>query len=289
MRIGLIGHSHSVCLMDALGKWRDQLGETPRRKRDGYADAYGGWDEIDTSKILIRLPGRRIGRFTADLVCAVIFGGSDDYELVGASVGTDKSVTIFPTETLAKICAGFADCDLIVSVVFGNELAPHIWTDDLPAYDFIEESLPGPLRPGAQPIDRRYIGSILHEYASRVQATCLMMRRLCPRAGIAHVMPPPPLEDPSRLKFLEGFDDAIAKAGLLDARLRQKWYRAYAAKLKALLYQGGIALVPPPPAAVDGKGFFREYLSNGLTHGNATYGGMVWESVAANINVTPVQ
>jgi len=287
MRIGLIGHSHSVCLLDALGKWRDQLGATPSTKRRGYSDAFGGWDELDTSKTLIRLPGRRIGRFTADLTCAVLFGGSDDYDLVGASVDADKTVTIIPTGSLVKICEAFAECDLIVSIVFGNELAPHIWIDDQPSYDFIEEGVPGPLRAGAQPIDRQYIGRALREYASRVQMTCMMIRRLCPRAGLAHILPPPPLEDPSRLKHLEGFDEAMEKSGPLDARLRLKWYRAYARTVGTLLGQAGIGLLPTPAGAIDARGFFKEHLSNGLTHGNAAYGAMVWNTVAAGIQVRP--
>jgi len=283
MKIGLIGHSHSVCLMDALGTWRDQAGTIARATRKGYSNAFDGWDATDTSQKVIRLPACKIGRFTADLACVVISGASLDYSLVAAEANDGRGVTLHPTQTLARACEAFADCDLIVSIAFGNELIARIWIDDLPHYDFGEDSLPGPLREGAQPIDRKYIRQPLNEYVSRVLTTCLIMRRLCPRAGIGHVMPPPPLEDPSRVKHHEGFAEAMAKNGILDATLRLKWYRAYASTMKNVLNQGGIALVPPPPAAVNEKGFFREYLSNGLTHGNAQYGALLWEAIASSI------
>ena len=289
MKIGLIGHSHSVCLLDAVGPWRDQFTLGPPKAKAGYSSAFDGWDAVEKGQAVIQLPNRRIGRFTVDLACAVISGGHPDYGLIGTEVGKDKTITISPTPTLLKICEGFADCDLIVSIVFGNELAGRIWIDVLPAYDFIEESLPGPLRAGAQPIDRRYINLALHEYVGRIQMTCLMIRRYCPRAGVAHTMPPPPIEDPPKLKFLEGFGEAMGKYGIVNPTLRLKWYRAYAAAMKATLNQAGIGLVPPPAAAFDERGFFQERLSSGLTHGNATYGAMVWEEIASNINVRPKQ
>ena len=76
MKIGLIGHSHSVCLMDALGTWRNQLGVPAGATRRGYSNAFDGWDALDTGDKLIRLPNRQIGTLTADFTCAVIFGGA---------------------------------------------------------------------------------------------------------------------------------------------------------------------------------------------------------------------
>lgn len=283
MKVGLIGHSHSVCLMDALGFWRNQLGVPSRATRRGYSNAFDGWDALDTSDKLIHLPNRKIGTLTADLTCAVIFGGSTNYSLVSATVKKDGEITVNPTLTLMKIGQAFAECDVIVSVLFGNELSTKIWLDDLPSYDFVEESLPGPIAPGAQPIDRKFVDLVLAEYVSRVLMPCMVLRQVNPRARFVHILPPPPLQDPSRLKYLEGFGDAMAKYGVLDANLRLKWYRAYVRKMMIMLRQGGIGLVPPPPAAFTAEGFFPEYLSNGLTHGNTQYGAMMWKAVASSL------
>ena len=182
MKIGLIGHSHSVCLMDALGTWRNQLGVPAGATRRGYSNAFDGWDALDTGDKLIRLPNRQIGTLTADFTCAVIFGGSVYYSLVGASAEKNGEIVINPTPTLMKIAQAFGDFDVVVSVLFGNELSSKIWLDDMPPYDFVEESLPGALRPGAQPIDRKFIDLALSEWVSRVLMPCMVLRQVNPRA-----------------------------------------------------------------------------------------------------------
>jgi len=280
MKIGLIGHSHSVCLMDALGPWRDQLPAVFKGPRAGYSSSFDGWDAIDSGRTLIRLPARKIGNLTADFVCAVVFGGTEDYGLVRAETRPDKSISVAATPMLVNASMAFRECDVVVSVLFGNELGRRIWLDDLPRYDFIEESLPGPMREDARPIDRRYIEQGVEEYVSRVLMTCMTMRQLSQRPRFIHVMPPPPLEDPSHLNFLEGLGDAMAKHGTLPARLRLKWYRAYARAMRTMLAKGGIDVLTPPAAAFNERGFFWEDLSNGLTHGNTRYGAMVWAAIA---------
>lgn len=282
MKIGLIGHSHSVCLMDALGEWRSQLRIASAAKRPGYAASFDGWDATDTSERVARLKGCRIGPVTADVTGAVIFGGSRDYELVGATA-IKGNVAVQPTQTLRNVVAAFQDCDLIVSVLFGNELMGRVWLDDLPPYDFLEESVPGPLKDGAQPIDRRDIRMILNGYVSRIIMVGGMIKQLLPRAQVIHLMAPPPLEDPSPLRHLEGLGDAMEQHGTLDPRLRLKWYRAYVRAAMESLRPSGVTVLPPPMAAHTPNGFLRPDLANGLTHGSAAYGAMMWNEVATAI------
>ena len=280
MKIGLIGHSHSVCLMDALGGWRDRFVSGPLEAKEGYSSAFDGWDSGETGKGLIRLAGRKIGSVAADLTCAILTNNHPDFSLIRTE-NENGNVRIEPTPTLVQACRGFRDCDLIVSIMFGNELSTKTWIDHLPPYDFVEDSLPGPLRPGAQPIDRQYIGQTLADYVGRVLMTCIVMRQHCPRAPIVHVLSPPPLEDASHTQHLEVFAEAMAKFGLIDPRLRLKWYRAYANAMLNMLRQAGIAVMRAPAAAVTDKGFLRAELSEGLTHGNARYGAMLWDAIAA--------
>ena len=269
--------------MDAVGPWREQIGVALTAPKKDYSSAFDGWDSVDTSDTLIRLPGRNLGPCTADLTCAVLFGRSRYYDLVhrGSDPGKESVLEVSPA--LARIGQAFRDCDAIVSIVFGNELVTKIWVDDLPSYDFVEDSVPGPTRSGVQPIDRKYIDDINRAYGERAFFVCSVLRQFCPRARVMHVPPPPPLEDPRGLAHHEGFGEAMARIGILDATLRRKWYRAYAGTLKAMMDGIGVVLVPPPADAFTDTGFLREDLATGLTHGNARYGAMQWQTIAAAI------
>ena len=289
MKIGLIGHSHAICLMDAMGPWRDQMGIAPaaRTAKPGYAAAFDGWDAVKAPSA-IYLPSRKVGGIVADLVAVIAFGGIRGYDLVAAEVAGDTGEIILnPSPTLTVAAAAFQGCDAIVSIIFGNELAKTIWLDDLPAYDFIEVSVPGPLRKDAQLIDRRYIEQVLDGHLSRTLRTCAWLGRSCRQARIVHVMSPPPLEDLSGLRHLEALGGAIRESGVLDATLRLKWYRAYVRRTMATLHPASIAVIPPPMAAHSKEGYLRKDLAAGLTHGNALYGALVWDSVAATLGACP--
>jgi hypothetical protein len=286
MKIGLFGHSHSVCLMDAIGDWRGQvfgnrkLSIQKTTARSGFAQSFDDWDATDTSDIAIQLPGSKVGPLVADVMGFVISGAAPYYALAALN---GASVAISPT--LAKIAAAFKDCDLVVSIAFGNELATPIWLDDLPRYDFIEESVPGPLRAEAQPVSRKYIDTICRGFAMRAYPVCAFLRQSCPNSKVIHLLPPPPLEDPSGLKLHEGFAPKLAKYGTLDSKVRLKWFRSYVRATVLTLSPLGVTVLPPPMAAHTPRGFFRDELSSGLTHGNTRYGAMVWENVAAHLGV----
>lgn len=282
MKIGLIGHSHIVCLMDALGEWRSQLGLRSGAKRSGFSASFDGWDATDTGNNLISFPTRKIGGVAADIRCAAVSGRHAYYDLVNLS-GIEQGGSLMVSPTLLDYCRALGDCDALVSIVFGNQLAAHVWLNDKPSYDFVENSLPGPLLSGAQPVSRRYIDGINREYGKRAFFICMAIRQYVPRAKILHLLPPPPLESPSQIKFQEGLAEAMAEHGVLDARLRLKWYRAYAGSMMAQLGELGVTVLMPPPETCDANGFLRRELAEGLTHGNAQYGAMMWESVAVHL------
>ncbi|HEY1719884.1 MAG TPA: hypothetical protein VGG27_01470 [Magnetospirillaceae bacterium] len=282
MKIGLIGHSHVVCLLDAMGPWRDLMGITAATTvaRPGFAKALDSW--VSTGPKVVKMPARQIGKMTVDVAAVVVLAHAD-YDLIGKADVQGREITLRPTPTLALAAEAFKGYDLIISVTFGGEMTGLLWLDDLPPYDFIEETVPVPTRSGAQIIDRLYVKRVLDGKVSRVHMALSWLGNACRGSRIIHIMPPPPLENTSGLAHLEGFAGALREHGELDGTLRLKLYRAYLRQMIAALNPNGTAVMAPPPGAQTSSGYFRKDLAIGLTHGNVRYGAMNWEALAAGL------
>lgn len=110
-----------------------------------------------------------------------------------------------------------------------------------------------------------------------VISTVTTLQRRLPAARVIHVLPPPPLEHPDRLPPLgRRLGALIVRYGFVRAKLRLKWHFAYCVYVEAALRERGVWVLRAPDRARTPDGFLREELGEGLTHGNAHYGAMLW-------------
>jgi len=100
---------------------------------------------------------------------------------------------------------------------------------------------------------------------------------------VLHLMPPPPKEDVQHV--LANPESAFALAGIHElgvspAKLRMKFWKIQMQALANLTDEMGLALLPPPPAAVTAAGFLdRPYYADDATHGNSAYGALIIDQI----------
>jgi hypothetical protein len=183
---------------------------------------------------------------------------------------------------LARCVQQLRNIDLVVSAVHGNEAAIVSLIDNHPPYDFaaLDDDDALPLAPPPfQPIDRSHIARHVDTFAQPAILSVIALQRALPSTRVVHVLPPPPLEDPAKVKRREVLEDPLARHGFVRPLLRLKWSLAYRARVRTALEAQGIRVMQAPRAALTPGGFLREDLSEGLTHGNGRYGAMIWEAL----------
>src|SRR4051812_32717360 len=81
-KFGLIGHSHAVCLLDALGPWRSEAGIRVSRPDQRYGEAFQGWFDsgIDGRRFVLRPSGNAV----SEVAVCLITGGMES-ELISLS------------------------------------------------------------------------------------------------------------------------------------------------------------------------------------------------------------
>ena len=280
LRVGLIGHSHAVCLLDALGDWRDRAGLSTAAQDQRYGEAFRGWFDVDTGGDAFTLaPQRTTFPAPAELVTCVLTAKVGEMTTT-RNVGKVNEVRITPV--LEKCVQQFRNIGLVVSVLHGNEAASIGLVDNHPPYDFapLDDDDALPLAPPPfQPIDRIYIARWVDSFARRAILAVTALQRSLPSTRVVHVLPPPPLEDPARLVRRELLENLLAEHGFVRPLLRLKWSLAYRARVRTALEAQGIQVIGAPRAALTASGFLREDLGEGLTHGNGHYGAMLWEAL----------
>ena len=275
-KIALIGHSHSVSILDAIADWRPQA----QMNRDGedsrYTRAFQGWFSVDTGGRLFELePYPEFTELSGMQVCLITdrtFSGN--LASLGSIDQGEASINV--SDFLASFIQRISDFDVIVSVLHGNEHAVLGLIDNLPAYDFSPFDVPVQ----GQPIDTMYIDAIVNQLTSRVVAPLAAIRSAVKHATILHIPPPPPLRDPSQASVLEILKEDIEKYGLVRPSLRQKWHTTYVNTLKAQLEPWQVMLVEPNYEPACENGFLKLSHAEGLTHGNADYGKLVAGRIA---------
>lgn len=281
LRVGLIGHSHAVCLLDALGNWRDQAGLSTAAQDRRYSEAFRGWFDVDLGGNAFTLAvGPTSFRAPAELVTCLLTAKTSGDLIQSRDVGNSKQVR--GTPLLARCVQQFRNIDLVVSTLHGNEAANVSLIDNHPPYDFasFDDNDALPLAPPpSQPIDRSHIARWVDTFAQPVILSVTALQQSLPSTRVVHVLPPPPLEDPAKVGRREVLENLLARHGFVRPSLRLKWSLAYRARVQRALAAQGIQVMRAPRAAVTAGGFLREDLSEGLTHGNGRYGAMIWEAL----------
>lgn len=281
LRVGLIGHSHAVCLLDALGTWRDQAGLSTAAQDQRYGEAFRGWFDVDMGGNAFTLAVRPTSfPAPAELVTCLLTAKTSGDLITARDVGNSKQVR--GTPLLARCVQQFRHIDLVVSALHGYEAAIVSLIDNHPPYDFapLDDSDALPLAPPPfQPIDRSHIARWVDTFAQPAILSVTALQQSLPSARVVHVLPPPPLEDPAQVKRREVLESLLARHGFVRPLLRLKWSLAYRARVRTALEAQGIQVMQAPRAALTAGGFLREDLSEGLTHGNGHYGAMLWEAL----------
>ncbi len=289
LRVGLIGHSHAVCLLDALGSWRDQAGLSAAAQDRRYSEAFRGWFDVDLRGDAFTLAAGPTGfRTPAELVTCLLTAKTSGDLVTARDSGSVKQVR--GTPLLARCVEQLRNIDLVVSAVHGNEAANVSLIDNHPPYDFApfddNEALPlAP--PPSQPIYRSHIARWVNTFAQPAILSVVALRQSLPSSRVVHVLPPPPLEDPARVVRREVLENLLARHGFVRPALRLKWSLAYRARVRTALAAQGIDVMDAPRAALTAGGFLREDLSEGLTHGNGRYGAMIWEALDSLVGAAP--
>jgi len=111
------------------------------------------------------------------------------------------------------------------------------------------------------------------------------MRALHALVGsFVHLESPPPLQDDQIiLAAADAFfrDGGIAVRGVAPAGLRYRMWRLASRLFRAQAAALGCRFLPVPTAALDAHGFLRPELAADATHGNADYGTLWLEALAA--------
>jgi hypothetical protein len=281
LRVGLIGHSHAVCLLDALGNWRDQAGLSTAAQDQRYSEAFRGWFDVDMGGNAFTLAvGRTSFPAPAELVTCLLTAKTSGDLITARDVGNLKQVRITPL--LARCVQQFRNIDLVVSALHGNEAASVSLIDNHPPYDFapFDDNDALPLAPPpSQPIDRSHIARWVNTFAQPTILSVTALQQSLPSTRVVHVLPPPPLEDPAQVMRREVLETLLANHGFVRPSLRLKWSLAYRARVQTALEAQGIQVMQAPRSALTAGGFLREDLSEGLTHGNGHYGAMIWEAL----------
>jgi hypothetical protein len=287
-KVGLIGHSHAVCLLDALGPWRDQAGIRTSRPDIQNGEAFEGWYDADPERRgFVFRPARSSALTPSGLMTCLITGGMPA-TLVTPPTNGEEWTELSPTQPFLRYLEQLHDREIVLSVVFGNDVARLQLVDDLAPYDFAErESLSSwswP-DPSYQPIDRVHIQRTIAALSMPLILTVATLQSRLPSARVVHVLPPPPLEHLDRLPPADGPLGALsARYGFARAKLRLKWHFAYCAYAEAALHQRGVQVLGPPDRARTPEGFLREDLGEGHVHANGVYGAMLWDDLNELLN-----
>ncbi len=282
--VSLVGHSHSVCMLDGLGNWRTNRVNVPEQEDKRYSQAFQGWFSNDLADQSIELELKRETGQPVPVKCFPIFEGSRGTGLVIPKREADNKLRLTATPTFTNYLREFTSSDVIISTLFGNEHARYIYINDLPAYDFIAFDRQGEgLKEGVQPIDRQHILNILEPFVIKVKRPLQYIQAKLPEKHIVHLLPPPPLKDMRDASVSEVFEEHFEKHGQVDEELRLKWYGAYCLIVEKTLTKSGIRVLSSPKQCLDQDGFLLPKFAEGLTHGNAEYGKEVWAKIDKEI------
>lgn len=127
---------------------------------------------------------------------------------------------------------------------------------------------------------------VQHQLAQRLAQTYMALaaiRKLCPRLHVIHITPPPPAssEDVAAWALAHGHGDVSHK---VPTTVRLKLWLLYTRLLASFAASIGVECLPVPAQAVHGLGTLRPEYMGDFIHGNARYGVLVCNQMAAAVS-----
>ena len=268
-KIAILGHSHAVALLDALGEWRTMSGDVGSGELDDrYPASFQNWQSMKLGTQLFRLTARGDCPAFEDTLVSLLTPNLSGASELTRFVDVDKGI-LGITGLMTSIMDQIADRDVVISCLFGNEYVFYGMVDSIPLYDFA----PYDGTPDAYPLDSRYVEAVLESFIQdTVVSTMFALKLRLPAVKIIHVLPPPPLEDPAAAPHWEALTELVTLSGFVRPSLRMKWYNSYVNAIRARLDPIGITCVTARADITTEAGFLRPEYASGLTHGNELYG-----------------
>ena len=246
----------------------------PRRAR--YGPSFRGWFQGAIPRYPFETAAVK-GAPSLKLVSAWLMSPAGGIgALVNPATVSTAALSIEADPEYVRIVSAWRGAVPIVSMINGNEPEATL-LDQWPPYDFLEETV-ADLAPEAPIIDEAFIDERIDPWVAAVYLPLLVLRQLVPNP-LAHVLPPPPRENPGSSPHRELMGELISRYGFAPDRLRLKWYRRYCRQLAARLATIDCKVLAPPPEACGPDGLLREEYAEGLTHGNNMYGVMTAQRI----------
>lgn len=183
-------------------------------------------------------------------------------------------------ERFIAIARSLRPTDVIVSVIGGNQHAVVGTIQHPRPFDFI---LPGErVRAVARRTEIIPFGSLYDYFANGIRerdGKSLAALRAATRARIVQLQSPPPKGSNGFIKKrhdTQFAEQGISRFGVSSPELRMKFWKLQNLVLEELCAELDIELLPPPPQALDIKGFLgRSFYARDATHSNSGYGELV--------------
>lgn len=268
-KIAILGHSHAVALLEAIGDWRKSLTTgDPGDADNRYPASFQSWHATDMGRRLFRLDAREKNPVFDDILVSLLTAGTPGGDKLAEFTNFEPPI-LGTSSLLRAIMDQIVDRDVVISCLYGNEHVILGMVNSLPLYDFA----PFDGIPDAYPLDHLYVQTILNSGISQtILPAILALRSRFPNARIIQVAPPPPLEDPSLSPHREAMEDMIRGSGFVRPSLRLKWYKAYVRAVRSALAPLNTRYLDISDDVTTASGFLRPDYAEGLTHGNELYG-----------------
>jgi len=267
-----------VALLDAVSDWRAQVRrDAPPDPR--YGAAFQGWfsGAVPDAPFEVTLAGPSLRRCVAWVISA---GARVGRFVTRIDDGSGK-IAVQVNPAFQAVLAQWQGAAPIVSMIQGNEHA-RFMLDAWPAYDFLDASVEK-VRADVPLIDTAFIDERIDAWVDAVFLSLSVLRHLAANP-LAHVLPPPPRENPGGASHFEALSEETARYGFAPDALRLKWYRRYGRRLAERLARIGCTVLEAPAEACTTEGLLSERFAEGLTHGNAAYGALVARQIDAWIH-----
>jgi hypothetical protein len=151
---------------------------------------------------------------------------------------------------------------------------------DIP-FDFVLPEAPHlPLEAGAQLLPYAVMRTLLERRLHFERSTMIAFRAYYPGPFVHLESPPPPRDDQFVATSLDEYFKSRPAGSIVSAALRYKLWRLHSTIVERTCQELGITFVKAPAEACDSDGFLVRRAYGNATHANAWYGGRVLHQIA---------